>query len=101
MRQVLARGTGVAGIEHNLFHHDFTACDRYVHGLQAAEQVRATAGIRCSLIVGARDRMTVPMQAATLAQALDANVYTLPTAGHALMQEDPDGLLAALRTALA
>jgi pimeloyl-ACP methyl ester carboxylesterase len=101
MRQVLARGAGVAGIDHNLFHHDFSACDRYAHGLEAAAQLRAAATTRCSLIVGARDRMTVPRQAAALAQALGAQVHTLPTAGHALMQEDPDGLLAALRTALA
>lgn len=100
MRQVLARGTGVAGIEHNLFHHDFTACDRYAHGLAAAEQLRTAGNTRCSLIVGGRDRMTMPKQAATIAQALGAQVHTLPTAGHALMQEDPDGLLAALRLSL-
>lgn len=101
MRQVLARSEGVAGIAHNLFHHDFSACDRYAHGLEAAAQLRTTATTRCSLIVGARDRMTVPRQAAAMAQALGATVHTLPTAGHALMQEDPDGWLAALRTALA
>ncbi len=101
MRQVLARGEGISGIEHNLFHHDFTACDRYAHGLVAAAQLRSAAGTRCSLILGARDRMTVPRQATAIAQALDARVHTLPTAGHQLMQEDPNGLLAALRTALA
>lgn len=100
MRQVLARGEGVAGIDHNLFHHDFSACDRYAHGLEAAERVQATQRVRCSLIVGARDRMTVPRQATGLARALGAEVHTLPAAGHALMQEDPDGLLAALRVSL-
>jgi len=100
MRQVLARAEGVAGVEHNLFHHDFSACDRYAHGLDAAAVVRGS-DTRCSLVVGARDRMTVPRQASTLAQALGAEVFTLPRAGHALMQEDPDGLLGALRTALA
>ncbi|WP_310460149.1 alpha/beta hydrolase [Sphaerotilus sp.] len=98
MRQVLARSEGVAGVEHNLFHHDFSACDRYAHGLDAAAQLQ---GVRCSLIVGARDRMTVPKQATAMAKALGAEVHTLPTAGHVLMMEDPDGLLAALRTALA
>jgi pimeloyl-ACP methyl ester carboxylesterase len=101
MRQVLARGEGVAGIEHNLFHHDFTACDRYAGGLDAAARLRSGAATRCSLILGARDRMTVPKQATAMVQALNATVHTLPTAGHAVMQEDPDGLLAALRTALA
>ncbi|MEX8494265.1 alpha/beta fold hydrolase [Sphaerotilus sp.] len=102
MRQVLARGAAAAGIEHNLFHHDFTACDRYTHGLAAAEQLRSTADsdCRCSLIVGAQDRMTTPKQATMIANALGAQVHTLQTAGHALMQEDPDGLLAALRRSL-
>lgn len=101
MRQVLARGDGVEGIEHNLFHHDFSACDRYSHGLEAAAIVREATGIRCSLVLGGKDRMTQPRQATALAQALQAQVHTLPHAGHALMQEDPDGLLAALRSALA
>lgn len=100
MRQVLARGAGMAGVAHNLFHHDFTACDRYAHGLEAAETVRQTGQVRCSLVIGQRDRMTVPKQAATLATTLGAQVHRLPGAGHALMQEDPDGLLAALRMAL-
>lgn len=101
MRQVLARGEGVAGVAHNLFHHDFSACDRYAHGLEAAARVRGLSGLRSSLILGGRDRMTLPRHAATLADALGATVHTLPRAGHALMQEDPDGLLAALRQALA
>ena len=101
MRQVLARGEGVAGIEHNLFHHDFSACDRYAHGLEAAAQLRTAALTRCDLVLGGRDRMTTPRQAQAMAQALQAEVHTLPKAGHALMQEDPDGLLAALRSALA
>jgi pimeloyl-ACP methyl ester carboxylesterase len=101
MRQVLARAEGVAGPAHNLFHHDFSACDRYAHGLEAAARVQAIPGLRTSLIVGARDRMTLPRNATPLATALGATVHTLPRAGHALMQEDPDGLLAALRQALA
>jgi len=57
-------------------------------------------GPAAALIVGGRDRMTVPKQATGIAQTLGATVHTLPTAGHALMQEDPDGLLAALRLSL-
>ena len=101
MRQVLARGEGVAGVAHNLFHHDFSACDRYARGLEAAARVRQQPGLRSSFILGARDRMTLPRQAVALADALGATVHTLPRAGHALMQEDPEGLLAALRQALA
>ena len=80
----------------NLFHHDFSVCDRYAHGLQAAEQVRCPV----DFVLGARDQMTVPKQAAELAQALKARVSTVP-AGHALMGEAPDAVLAALRRALA
>jgi pimeloyl-ACP methyl ester carboxylesterase len=100
MRQVLARSEGAAGVEHNLFHHDFSACDRYAHGLEAAASLRADGRTRCHLVLGGRDRMTLPRQASALALGLGAEVCTLPRAGHALMQEDPDGLLRALRTAL-
>jgi pimeloyl-ACP methyl ester carboxylesterase len=79
----------------NLFHHDFTLCDRYEGGLAAAAQVRCPA----TLILGTRDQMTNPKQAGAIAQALKAQVRSLP-AGHALMTEAPDGVLAALRAAI-
>jgi pimeloyl-ACP methyl ester carboxylesterase len=44
--------------------------------------------------------MTQPRAATALAQALRAKTLTLD-AGHALMQEAPDGVLQALRQALA
>jgi pimeloyl-ACP methyl ester carboxylesterase len=90
MRRVQAAQTGV-----NLFHHDFGVCDRYAGGMKAAAQVRCPA----SLILGERDQMTLPKQAHEIAQALKANVHTVP-AGHALMAEAPDAVLAALRRAL-
>ncbi|HEX7687505.1 MAG TPA: alpha/beta hydrolase, partial [Burkholderiaceae bacterium] len=46
-----------------------------------------------------RDAMTPPKAAAALADALRARVTRL-RAGHALMQEAPDALLAALRQAV-
>ncbi|MEO6030414.1 MAG: alpha/beta hydrolase [Burkholderiaceae bacterium] len=79
----------------NLFHHDFTLCDQYEGGLAAAAKVRCPA----TLILGARDQMTSPKQAREIAQALGARVCSLP-AGHALMTEAPDAVLAALRGAL-
>lgn len=91
MRRVQAAQTGL-----NLFHHDFSVCNGYAGGLQAAAQVRCAA----SLILGERDQMTSPRQAREIAQALKANVRTVP-AGHALMAEAPDAVLAALRSALA
>ena len=91
MRRVQAGQTGV-----NLFHHDFSVCDRYTGGLLAAAKVQCPA----SLIVGERDQMTSPKQAHEIARALKARVHTL-NAGHALMTEAPDAILAALRSALA
>jgi pimeloyl-ACP methyl ester carboxylesterase len=80
----------------NLFHHDFTLCDRYVSGMEAAVNVRCPV----DLVLGARDQMTMPKQAREIAQALKARVSTVD-AGHALMAEAPDAVLAALRRALA
>ena len=80
----------------NLFLRDFEVCNRYATGLAAAERVTCPV----AFVLGARDQMTVPRQAADLAKALRAQVTTVP-AGHALMSEAPDAVLAALRRALA
>ena len=90
MRRVQAGQTAV-----NLFHHDFSICDRYADGLQAAAQVQCPVG----LILGTRDQMTSPRHSRELAQALRAQVQMVD-AGHALMTEAPDAVLAALRRAL-
>jgi pimeloyl-ACP methyl ester carboxylesterase len=60
------------------------------------------ARVQCSttLIVGERDQMTPPKATRELAAALKARVVHVP-AGHLLMAEAPDAVLAALRTALA
>ena len=90
MRRVQAGQRGV-----NLFHHDFTLCDRYANGLKAAARVRCPA----SLILGDRDQMTTPRQTRDIAEALKAKVINVP-AGHDLMAEAPEALLAALRQVL-
>jgi pimeloyl-ACP methyl ester carboxylesterase len=90
MRQVLGHQDNPL-----LFHHDFSVCDRYANGLQAAAKVQCPT----TLILGERDQMTSPKATRELAQALKAEVALLP-AGHALMQEAPDGLLRTLRKAL-
>ena len=95
MRRVLA-GPHAASSAPNLFHHDFSLCDRYVNGLIAAAQVRCPA----TLVLGRSDQMTPPRQASALAAGLHARVVTLD-AGHSLMAEAPDALLQALRQALA
>jgi pimeloyl-ACP methyl ester carboxylesterase len=91
MRQVLAHGGDPL-----LFHTDFVACNSYSAGLAAAERVRCPA----HLIVGAADQMTPPRSTREIASALKAAVHTVP-GGHFLMQECPDGVLGAMRQALA
>jgi pimeloyl-ACP methyl ester carboxylesterase len=90
MRQVLAHGGDAL-----LFHTDFSACNDYRNGLAAAERVRCPS----HLIVGAADQMTPPRATREIAAALKATVHTVP-AGHFLMQEAPDAVLAAMRKAL-
>ena len=91
MRQVLAHQG-----DERLFHVDFAACDRYANGLQAATRVQCPV----HLILGRDDQMTPPRAARDIAAALKAEVRDVP-AGHSLMQEAPEGVLAALRSALA
>jgi pimeloyl-ACP methyl ester carboxylesterase len=87
MRQVLAaQGDGA------LFHTDFTACNGYTSGLQAASTVTCPA----HLVLGQFDQMTNPKSARAVAEALKAQVHTVP-AGHQLMAESPDAVLHTLR----
>ena len=91
MRQALAH-QGNPG----LFHNDYSACDRYHGGFEAAAKVACPA----TLVVAEQDQMTLPRAARDIAKALKARVHTV-AAGHYLMQECPDGALAAMRQALA
>ncbi len=90
MRQVL-----VAQGDPLLFHTDFGACNAYTDGLDAAARVTCPA----ALVLGELDQMTLPRGAREVAARLKANVHTVP-AGHALMAESPDPVLAALRAAI-
>ncbi|MEO8279606.1 MAG: alpha/beta hydrolase, partial [Ideonella sp.] len=60
--------------------------------LQAAAQVVCPV----SLVVGEHDQMTPAAASTGLAKALNAQTIAL-SAGHALMGEVPDGVLAAIR----
>ncbi|MFG6469118.1 alpha/beta fold hydrolase [Roseateles sp. BYS87W] len=90
MRRLQARQTEV-----NLFENDFQVCDRYTGGEAAAARVRGPV----HFILGAQDQMTAPKQNAVLGALLKPRIHTVP-AGHALMAEAPDAVLAALRAAL-
>ena len=93
-RRIQAQAHRLLGI--NLFAHDFSVCDRYAGGMQAAGAVRCPV----TLVLGSRDQMTSPKVTRDIAAALKARVVTLAS-GHALMAEVPDAVLQALREALA
>lgn len=101
---VWLRGTGRALMHQvlvhqgdpTLFHTDFSACNGYQGGLDAARRVDCPA----TLVLAAQDQMTAPRGAREVATALDAKVVTV-AGGHQLMAEQPDAVLAALRGALA
>jgi pimeloyl-ACP methyl ester carboxylesterase len=94
MRRTLRGSAPLDG--RNLFEHDFDVCDRYAHGLEAAAAVRCPV----TFVLGAHDQMTPPKTTREIASALQARVVTLPS-GHHLMAEVPDGMLEAVRRALA
>jgi pimeloyl-ACP methyl ester carboxylesterase len=80
-----------------VLHADLVACDRYTGGNASA------ACVRCAtlVILGERDIMAPPKNAQALIKALpDSQVVTVPDCGHALMAEEPDIVLDALRAFL-
>jgi pimeloyl-ACP methyl ester carboxylesterase len=79
----------------NLFLHDFRLCNDYDGALAAAARVRCPV----TVVAGSRDQMTPAKAGTALAQALKASSFTLPC-GHALMQEDPEGLRSLLQARL-
>jgi pimeloyl-ACP methyl ester carboxylesterase len=93
--RALMRRTHAAYAQGHLFHADFAACDAYAGLEAAAPKVRGPV----TLVLGARDQMTVPKAAAPIVEALKPRVVTLPV-GHNLMSEDPDGVLNAIKDAL-
>ncbi|CAG0971945.1 Tropinesterase [Burkholderiales bacterium] len=77
-----------------VLHTDLAACHAWGGGLDAARAVRCPS----LLVVGARDVMAPPRAARALAETLPgARVVTLPDTGHAMMAEQPDAVLDALR----
>ena len=91
MRLMERSGDGV-------LHADFSACNDYLAGLQAAQNVKCPV----LMILGKRDLMT-PMKIAgeLIAKLPDVEVVTLEGSGHALMAEKPDEVLDALIAFLA
>jgi pimeloyl-ACP methyl ester carboxylesterase len=93
--QALMERTQAGWSEGNLFLKDFELCNGYARALQAAGQVVCPS----TVVMGAQDQMTPARSAKPLVEALKAKTVSLGC-GHALMQEDPEGLRAALQSAL-
>jgi pimeloyl-ACP methyl ester carboxylesterase len=75
--------------------NDLSACNAYQNALAAA----ATIAVPTTLILGERDMMTPAKAGKALAAALpNARTIVLPGAGHMMMVERPDELLAALQS---
>jgi pimeloyl-ACP methyl ester carboxylesterase len=73
---------------------DLSACNAYANALAAAARI----SVPTTLILGERDMMTPARAGKTLAAAIPhARTVVLPGAGHMLMAERPDELLAVLR----
>jgi pimeloyl-ACP methyl ester carboxylesterase len=76
-----------------VLHNDFNACNAYQNALAAAAQVK----VPTTVILGERDMMTPAKAGKALAAAIpNARTVVLPGAGHMMMVEQPDELLAAL-----
>jgi pimeloyl-ACP methyl ester carboxylesterase len=74
---------------------DLAACNNYQNALAAAAGIK----VPTTLVLGERDMMTPAKAGKTLAAAIpNARTVVVPGAGHMIMAESPDELLAALRT---
>jgi len=77
-----------------VLYSDLNACNSYQNALTAAAQVKVPA----TFVLGERDMMTPAKAGKTLAAATpNARTVVLPGAGHMMMVEAPDELLAALQ----
>jgi pimeloyl-ACP methyl ester carboxylesterase len=80
-----------------VLHNDLAACQAYANGLAAARAVTCPTLV----VTGERDQMAPARNAAALIAALhDVRTVTLPGTGHAMMIEQPDDLVDALRSFL-
>jgi len=77
-----------------VLHSDLNACNAYQNALAAAALVK----VPTTVILGERDMMTPAKAGKTLAAAIpNVRMIVLPGAGHMMMVEQPDELLAALQ----
>jgi len=81
-----------------VLHTDLEACRRYEGGERAAAGLQ---GCPVQLIVGDEDRMTPPRAAQALAGLTGADVHRIVDCGHMMMSEQPERVLATMRSLLA
>jgi pimeloyl-ACP methyl ester carboxylesterase len=84
MERVSARNPGA-----HVFHNDFSACNGYAHGDEAAAAVACPA----LFVVGTKDMMTSPKAAQALAARMPKATVSTVASGHAMMGEKPDEVL--------
>ena len=83
----------LARLAPGVLHTDLSACNSYTGGMAAAAKVKCPA----LFVLGARDVMTPPRAAQSLAQTIaDSKTVTIAPSGHSLMAEAPDATLDAL-----
>ncbi len=76
-----------------VMHVDFSACNAYAGGAEAAAKV----GCPALFVIARRDAMTPARSAQALAQTLKgARIVTIEGSGHNMMAEKPDEVLDAL-----
>lgn len=88
MRRVLASNARV-----NVFHRGFVACDSYQGGDAAMEKVACPV----LFVLGRNDAMTPPRAAQSLQSRARDGRTVVVDAGHQMMTEAPDAVLAALK----
>ena len=94
MRRVLATSAKIEGS--NVFHRGFAACNDYANG--EAAMIQATKGnTKIQFILGKHDQMTQLKSAQSLIQLAPQARVDVVNAGHQLMCEAPDAVLAALK----
>jgi pimeloyl-ACP methyl ester carboxylesterase len=78
-----------------VLYSDLNACNAYQNATAAAAQIK----VPVTLVLGERDMMTPAKTGKALAAAIPgARTVVLPGAGHMMMVEQPDELLAALQS---
>ncbi len=79
----------------DVFFTDLNACNEFTNGAELAPQIT----VETLVIVGNQDRMTAPVNALQVAEAIPGSrIVRLDPCGHAMLSEQPNAVLDALKT---